>query len=239
MERTGVLSRGLILGITGALLLVGCVVFLVLVVIGRNMTGRALVGELIQACVDRDQDRVEALLSQGADPNKFDSHGRATALGVAADSGDAALVDLLLRHGADPNRGCPLYYAASQGHDGIVGRLLDVGADPNRARLGGVPSPLVIAAENGHVRSVNLLLGAGASLGPGDGANVPLILAAGNGHNDVVTILLKAGVDVNSRSSDGDTALHRAMRRGHPDTVEILLEWGADPEHKRGHDQWR
>ena len=81
------------------------------------------------------RDLAEALLRRTADPNTR-LHGE-TPLGRAVLMHDEAMVDLLLKHGADPNLPTandltPLHRAAIRGHASIARRLLASGADPAR-----------------------------------------------------------------------------------------------------------
>jgi ankyrin repeat protein len=79
----------------------------------------------------------EALLNNGADPNAVASNGsRLTVINSAAASGNADLVKMLLREGANPDAqqegGYTALHAAAQ-HNNVemVKALLDAGADPS------------------------------------------------------------------------------------------------------------
>lgn len=153
-------------------------------VVGREGPG------LHWAAVMGDVAHAERLLDAGADVNEVDSHGRATPLGVAADSGSIDMVRLLLDRGADVNKACPLLYASLKGNLKIVELLLERGADPNRFRIGTVPSPLLAAAEAGHLDTVKMLVAHGSELGIRDSENSPLKAAAAYGHTEVVEFLV-------------------------------------------------
>ena len=58
----------------------------------------------------------------------------------------------------------------------------------------------------------------------------PLVLAAHNGHIAVGELLIGAGAEVDCRSADGDTPLHRVCAKQGCTTEMIgkLLERGAD-----------
>lgn len=102
------------------------------------------------------------------------------------------------------------------------------GAPLNSADLCGDP-PMLLAAGNGHLAVVKLLLEEGARV---DQRNVqgetPLIRAAHNGQFYVVEHLLNAGADVNALDLSDNTALHWAAMRGHVEIVRLLLGRGAD-----------
>ena len=55
------------------------------------------------------------------------------------------------------------------------------------------------------------------------------VFAAAAGDLDTVAALHAKGVEINSRMSNGATALHAAAASGRVDLVEYLLEQGADP----------
>jgi len=55
----------------------------------------------------------------------------------------------------------------------------------------------------------------------------PLVVAASMGRGQVVDVLLARGVDVNARRTDGETALHAAVRGNWPALVDRLLDAGA------------
>ncbi|XP_051183623.1 E3 ubiquitin-protein ligase KEG isoform X3 [Lolium perenne] len=105
----------------------------------------------------------ELLLSRGAyvDPMCI----RGTPLHIAAQSGNVGMVELLLRHQANPNRVVCLYYTpltltifASSVKCAEL--LIKAGADANAGRPF---QPLVIAAAHGFIDFINCLLEAGAN----------------------------------------------------------------------------
>lgn len=57
---------------------------------------------------------------------------------------------------------------------------------------------------------------------------VALFHAVTRGHVSVVQQLLKAGVNVNVRTSDGQTPLMMAAAKGYSDLAKVLLDGGAD-----------
>lgn len=95
---------------------------------------------------------------------------------------------------------------------------------------------LHIAAQNGDVNVVKLLLGAGARRNQArkdDGAT-PLYIAVYNGHVKVTKLLLAANVNPNPALEDtGVTPLHAATQNGDIDMMKLLLAKGANPNQAR------
>ena len=98
-------------------------------------------------------------------------------------------------------------------------------------------TPLIIAARNGHLNSVKILLGYGADIEARGtlktGIEViegctPLWAAASFGRLDVVKLLIEQNADVDGRTSTGSTPLRTAVINGHLDVVRCLVESGAD-----------
>ncbi len=112
---------------------------------------------------------VEKMLAEGMDANVKD-HGGMTALnGVlmpgASSSAEnlAAIVDILLAHGADPkaDNSAAFFSAVAAGRNEIAAKLLDKGADLN-AQLGDGYTPLMAAIFNGQEATASFLLDRGA-----------------------------------------------------------------------------
>lgn len=161
------------------------------------------------------------------------------ALNAAANTGHAALVQLLLKKGADVDdgRGYALQLAASEGHTAVVQLLLDNGALPDRQvasseELGFISSTALQAAcENNRVDVVEALIqhGADANLGGGTSTN-PITAATRGAHPEILQLLLEApGIDVNVvGGEDRSTPLFNAAKYMSTDCVELLVQRGAD-----------
>ncbi|TFJ82444.1 hypothetical protein NSK_006270 [Nannochloropsis salina CCMP1776] len=91
-------------------------------------------------------------------------------------------------------------------------------------------TPLHVAAAEGVLEAVRLLLQAGASPAAVDKAGyTPLHWAAGKGHEKVVEELLKHNADANATDKNGLTPLHRAAYWGQTACIkELLYKGGAD-----------
>lgn len=129
---------------------------------------------------------------------------RYTPLEIAARNDRKNVVELLLRHGADPNQSIPsdstaLAEAASVGAFDVVTTLFDHGA----------------IVDGRDAKGTTALMSASVS-----------------GNLDMVAILIGRGADVNARDLLGMTSLHDAAMLGKTDAVSKLLKFGADPNLK-------
>ena len=162
-----------------------------------------------------------------------DLSGR-TPLVVASRDGRLAVVELLLRHGADAD--LALHVAVEKLWVEIVSALLAGGADPNLASQSGA-SALRTALGRSDVQAgaeiAALLLRAGADPARADrGSSSGLALAARTSPLRLVRDLLDAGADP---SPPGDwTPVKVAVEQERPDVAELLLEAGANPNSEGG-----
>jgi hypothetical protein len=170
---------------------------------------------------------VHYLLDRGADVRRTTGWA-ASALCVAAASGNVALMRTLLHRGATAN--------------------LPPGA------LQGATGPLFAAVRGGRADAVQLLLERGARV-DGDPfmsvddmstrftvSKAPLHAAVRSGRTDVAVMLLDAGADVQMRVEGylQPTALHVAAHNGDEAMVALLLARGADVQRLTGvHTSWR
>ncbi|KAJ3298724.1 hypothetical protein HK104_010361 [Borealophlyctis nickersoniae] len=112
-----------------------------------------------------------------------------------------------------------VYVAACQGHAETIKLVLAAGALANGG-AGNIFTPLVQAAQGGHVDVVKVLLDTGVD----EAKEEALDDAVFGGHADVVRLLLEAGVDFPWWSGP----LMTAARRGHVDVVKVLLDSEVD-----------
>ena len=190
-------------------------------------------GALHRAAASGNFDAVKALLAHKvADVNARDSHG-ATPIHYAAACGNEALINELVKSGAQvgliDNRGMTaLYKAAANGHEAVVKLLIDRGANVNTVGEQGLTA-LHVAARNGREKVVKLLLEHGANVNvAGEQGVTALHIAVSVGCETLAKLLLDHGANVNATVQRDWTALHVAAARGYESIVKLLLEHGAD-----------
>lgn len=185
-------------------------------------------GELAFTC--RDGSRITELvrLLRVPRPNAaVNPNARWTLQGAAA-RGDASVVDMLLRLGADVNSvnangDRAIEAACRKGHAPTVGILLSRGADVKLTSSSGT-TVLHEAALGGDPRVVELLIEHGANIDAVDQekAATPLHYAASFGRLEAVKVLIRRGADVRRRDRSGRDAMTLAAENGHSEVAEIL-----------------
>ncbi|CAG9832368.1 unnamed protein product [Diabrotica balteata] len=156
-----------------------------------------------------------------------------TSLPIAAENGHTAVVELLLKNGANidsmNSRGLTsLFLAVDYCHTEVVNILIRMGADTSVANE--FQDTLLHRAVRNNSKEITLLLidnGANKEIKNKDGAT-PLLIAVQSNYIDIVNILLEAGSNVNARDNFGNTSLHVACEKGILSTVKLLLDAGAD-----------
>ena len=86
------------------------------------------------------------------------------------------------------------------------------------------------AVENQHIKTVKILLEAGADMNLCDTwGRTPLHIAAARGDTEMVKLLLEAGADLNYRNNKGETAIFSAAEcHSTTETITLLADAGAD-----------
>jgi len=181
---------------------------------------------LHQAADCGDTAAVSEALREGADVNYADEEGRSP-LVWAAKNGHSGCVSFLLtwrcnidhvtRHGATA-----LGLASWRGFPDVMQLLLAARANTEATSK----TPLMWAAESGHVEPVKLLIKWNCSINAADCQITPaIVLAAQKGHADVVEILAKS----KAKSITLVRSLSNAARVGHANVVTLLLNCQVDP----------
>jgi ankyrin repeat protein len=153
-------------------------------------------------------------------------------LAAAAGARHKAMVELLLRRGAninaqDENGETALGYAVAGGELEIVKLLLHNNANVNLGENDCYP--LRISASRGQREIFHLLLEYGAEV-----SCVNLGVAATGGNIVIMQFCLENGGDVNERDENNGCALQTAAFMGHTEAVRFLLDHGADPNIQGG-----
>jgi ankyrin repeat protein len=157
-----------------------------------------------------------------------------TLLMRAADRGHNAVVQLLLRAGADcdvksSSGWTALIRVAIKGYEDVLETLLAAGPDIESSSATGWTA-LIHASHEGHLPIVKRLLDAGASPSTKDVSLwTPLMRSADNGHAGIVSLLIRAGAELDVADKSGWTALCRAVDKCHTEVVHDLCLAGANP----------
>ena len=225
-------------------LIAGIVAFCLAAAIGALLRSRAagkaeqdrmaqLAGprELATAIQKNDVERVKQLLAAGADPN------------VAAPGGNAPVAEALLAErieiarllvgkGARIPQG-PRGDAPSLAQECIlknlilsVSYLFSLHVPVDELTPKGF-SPLVVAAANGYVEMVKMLVDHGMSVNTRDTrGGSPLLEASRTGNTEMVRLLIKLGADVNAHDRFGYAPLMWGVQN--TDIAAMLIDAGAD-----------
>ncbi|XP_037539993.1 dynein heavy chain 12, axonemal [Nematolebias whitei] len=137
------------------------------------------------------------------------------------------LATLLLRYNATVdqtgplNRTC-LHESAFLGLENFVHLLLESGANPNALDVK-KKTPLALAAQNGHLNVVEVLLQKGARVRSESESSTVLFDAAASGHPDIISLLLDHGADPTLPLYSGHLPIHRVAYHGHRLALEVLI----------------
>jgi hypothetical protein len=120
-----------------------------------------------------------------------------------------------------------MFLAAQDGNDAAMDEILRGGLDVDCRDVTGI-TPLMAAARAGQLDAVRKLLAAGARINACAAVfGTPLMVAANCGRHDVLRELIERGADVNAIDPTGQTALWYARMTGDDEAVRILTAAGA------------
>eukprot|EP00930_Biecheleria_cincta_P009363 TRINITY_DN11109_c0_g2_i1.p1 TRINITY_DN11109_c0_g2~~TRINITY_DN11109_c0_g2_i1.p1 ORF type:complete len:910 (-),score=215.15 TRINITY_DN11109_c0_g2_i1:1082-3811(-) len=122
-----------------------------------------------------------------------------------------------------------LHYAANGGATGLLEWLLQKKAKMETTDSEG-NTPLILAARQNHVETMELLIGRNADLEARTKRELftPLIWAASAGQEAAAESLLQAAASLAATDAQGRTAFMWAARHGHFHVVQLLLRRGPD-----------
>ena len=158
-----------------------------------------------------------------------------TALMLAAHSGHANIIEILLRHQdinldmQDSNGMTALYLATRRDDDVIVEQLLKAGASVDITDFQALRSPLRLAAERDLGGLVSLFLEHGADpyLQDLDGGTA-MLRAVNQGCTEALEVFARKSIDLDCVDQLGQSLLHGACRYNYPKIVERLIGWSLD-----------
>ena len=194
----------------------------------QNSSGKS---PLAEAVVSSKYDIAQKLLSYGADPNSSDTNG-VTVLMDAIRGRNADNVRLLLNYGANPNvqevNGRNSYHeAAYMGDIEIIRMIRNAGGNPlARDKHGNTPFSIVLKKDMNTVKEV---LGNSYNITDSDGNTPVHIVVKAKAGKEILQLLIDEGYPLDTKNSDGYTALTYAIEANDISTAVILLENGANP----------
>lgn len=152
----------------------------------------------------KQEEVAKLLIESGANVNARADSGT-TPLILAADWGNVAMVQLLLKHGADVNakskKATPLTRAVLRGRLSVVKLLLERGADPDLAGEYGRPIDMIDSirwdSQDQHHDMFMLIVNSGASVVPTNGMN-PLRRALHRANLELLLLMIDKGAVVDA-----------------------------------------
>ncbi|CAN9387812.1 unnamed protein product [Alternaria alternata] len=121
-----------------------------------------------------------------------------------------------------------LQWASGTGFETLVKLLLDGDSTLVDSTGAGFFNPLHIAAREGHLGVIEVLLEAGADINAMQSDDTALIRATSRGHKETVALLLDKGAEVNALNGYKSNAIQVASSNGNKEILEVLLDKGAD-----------
>jgi ankyrin repeat protein len=211
---------------------------------------------LIAAVRSGELDAVRILLDRGAKVDWAEPVYGQTALIFAVRDASAAIVDLLIKNGANIRTrtrtgATPAFRPANPPGGGSHGIGIVRSGLPERGNRQPIPggmTPLLYAARDGKLDAVKMLVAAGADVNEGEANGIgALLMATANNRVDVARFLIEKNANLNQvdwygraplwqavevRNMDLDSSTYKNYVENRDEILEliqIMLERGADP----------
>ena len=194
---------------------------------------------LLKAVSDENIDAMKAAIANGADINAKDKGGatpldytliknnRLKYLQIPKDNKTNILnqniANLILKHGGESGTPDSLVVAALVGDISWVSKHLDNGISVNQ-NIDNKFTPLLVAAKEGHIKIVELLIAQGADVD----LKLPILGAIKHNQIGIVETLISKGANINLKDKSGRTPLLRAASLDRREIAGLLIANGAD-----------
>lgn len=189
---------------------------------------------LMHAAFDGDANLLTKLLKAGASANTRCPDGADRILHLAAMSGQADAVRVLVEHGAsldevDDQRYTALHLAARHDHPRTAAVLLASGASANFRTDHDSNTALELAAAAGFNNVIRTLVQHGEGVHAANTLGYTALHAAAEANQvGAIGVLLEAGADIDEQHYGESTPLHVALQNSNPEFVRALCALGAD-----------
>lgn len=174
---------------------------------------------------------VRKLLAHDADVDAVDADGWSAVMHAAWQNEPKMIRTMGAGYGADLDmvenlsQSTALGLAVQKGKALAVVALLDSGANPDLAMGEAGYTPLMVAANIGHLPAAQVLLQYGAKVNAANSGGVTaLMIAAANNKPSLFSLILKSGADLKLKNKQGKTAYDIAKNRKSDEVLDIFTQ---------------